>query len=190
MKSSTLLITLVFGFLLLSLSSTAQETIWFDSNWNLTVKENAAYYRPSPKKMKNGFWLIDYYRNGTKQMEGFSFISSPNNEKFNGLVHYFFENGKIFQSVNYKSGVIHGARKIYFSSGALKSEAVYEDGKIIGSFSEFYTTGELKETGEYEEGKREEIWKTFYKNGKIQMKGKYREGEKVGVWKTFYKNVY
>ena len=188
MKTSKLIIVLVVGFLTTSLN--AQETIWFDANWNTTAKENASYYRPTPKKVKNGFWLIDYYKNGTKQMEGFSFVSGPKEDKLDGLVAYFFENGKIFQKVNYKSGVLEGNRKIYFESGKLKTEAEYKDGKIVGSFSEFYETGELKETGEYEEGKREGVWKTFYKNGKIEMKGKYREGEKVGVWKTFYKNVY
>jgi len=164
MKTSTLLITIVVGFLTSSL--TAQETVWFDSNWKVSTKEKAIYYRPTPKKMNNGFWIVDYYISGKKQMEGFSISAEPNQEKYQGIVYYFYENGNDFQIVN------------------------YVEGKPDGKFSEFYESGELQRTGKYSDGLREGVWKTFYKNGKIETKGKYRKGEKVGIWKTFYKNVY
>ena len=162
MKTSVL-ITLVFGFLTTSLC--AQEKIWLDSNWNVSTKENASYYRPVPQKKDNGFWIVDYYKSGKKQMEGFSFNTKLNEEKFEGLVIYYHENEAVFQKV------------------------FYEKGKPVGKFSEFYDTGEVKRMGKYEEGKRKGVWKEFYKNGKIEKKGKYKNGEKVGVWKTFYKNV-
>jgi antitoxin component YwqK of YwqJK toxin-antitoxin module len=163
MKTTTLIIVLVFGFLTASL--TAQETIWFDSNWNVTAKEKAAYYRPAPKKMKIGYWIVDYYVSGTKQMEGLSKTKEPNKEMYVGLINYFYENGKIFQIVNYM------------------------EGKPVGNFSEFYDTGQLKKSGKYENGLREGSWKVYLKNGKIQEKGKYSKGEKRGIWKTFYKNI-
>ena len=164
MKTSTLLIAMVVGFLTSSL--TAQETVWFDSNWNVSIKEKAAYYRLTPKKKDNGFWIVDYYISGNKQMEGFSTSGEPNKEVYEGLVNYFHENGNKFQIVNYVKG------------------------KPEGVFSEFYDTGELQRTGKYSNGLREGNWKTFYKNGKIESKGKYRKGDKAGIWKTFYKNVY
>lgn len=188
MKTSTLLIAIVVGFLTTSVS--AQETIWFDSNWNPTEKEKATYYRPAPKVQANGFWIVDYYMNGVKQMEGFSFVKTPNKERFNGLVKYYFENGTIYQEVNYKDGKIHGNRKIYFKSGKLQNEREYEDDKMEGKFSEFYETGEMKTSGKYENNLKEGVWKSFYKNGKIKERGKYEKGEKIGIWKTFYKNVY
>ena len=163
MKTSTLLIVFVVGFLTSSL--TAQETIYFDSNWNLSTKEKAAYYRPAPKEMDKGYWIVDYYISGNKQMEGLSKTNEPNKEMYIGVVNYFHENGKNFQTV------------------------YYVEGKPVGKFSEFYDTGELKRTGKYEDGKREGVWKTYNKNGKIKEKGKYNNGEKVGIWKTFYKNL-
>jgi hypothetical protein len=188
MKTSTLLIAIVVGFLTSSLS--AQETIWFDSNWNETTKESAFYYRPSPAMMNKGFWIVDYFMSGAKQMEGFSSTKEPNKELFNGLITYYFETGKTFQKVNYKKGKLHGDRKIFYETGELESERTYEKGLSKGVFSEYYKSGELKQTGKYDSGKQDGVWKTFYKNGKIKEKGKYRDGEKVGVWKTFYKNVY
>ena len=163
MKTSTVLLVIVVGFLTTSLN--AQENVWFDSNWNVTTKEKATYYRPAPKKMDIGYWIVDYYISGKKQMEGLSITNEPNKEMYNGLVKYFHENGKKFQDVN------------------------YVDGKPDGKFSEFYDTGEVKRTGKYENGLREGSWKVYLKNGKIQEKGKYTNGEKIGIWKTFYKNI-
>lgn len=162
MKSSAVLMVIVVGFLTLSLN--AQETVWFDSNWGTSTKENATYFRPVPKKMDKGYWIIDYYLSGKKQMEGLSLSNDPTKEMYDGVVHYFYENGKKFQVVN------------------------YFDGQPEGKFYEYYDTGELKRTGKYIEALREGNWKVYYQNGKIKGKGKYNKGEKVGVWKTFYKN--
>lgn len=163
MKRTTILI-IFFVSLFITKMSFAQETIWFDENWQETTKAKSTYYRPQPKKVKNGYWIVDYYNNGQIQMEGFSTVNEPNNEQFNGLVTYYHKNGNTFHEAHYKNGKLEGIRKVYFK------------------------TGELREQGTYKKGKREGIWKTFYKNGKIKNKGKYKNNEKVGIWKTFYKN--
>lgn len=164
MKTSTLLIVMIIGFL--STTINAQDTIWFDQNWQETSKDNYEYYRPAPEKIKEGYWIVDYYKSGQIQMEGYSSNKNHNEEIFDGLVMYYHPNGKLFHKANYTNGKLEGVRKV------------------------FYVTGELKEQGKYINGKREGLWKAFYKNGKIETKGKYRDNEKIGVWKTFYKNVY
>ncbi len=165
MKKVTQLLTLfLVGFVFLS--SYGQKTVWFDKNWQETSEGNSVYYRPQPKKVKSGYWIVDYYKNGQVQMEGFSTINEPNNEHFDGLVTYYHQNGKPFHKANYKNGKLDGVRKV------------------------FYESGELKEQGRYKNGKRQGIWKTFYKNGKIKTKGKYKDNERVGIWKTFYENEY
>jgi len=192
MKNSVLLIAMVFAFLTASVSAqeTIHETIWFDSNWNITTKEKAIYYRPSPKSQKNGYLIVDYYMNGNKQMEGFSSINTPNQEKFDGVVKYYFEDGVLYQEISYQTGKINGYRKIYFKSGKLKEERDYRGDKRVGKHSEYYESGELSIVGKYLNNLKEGSWKVFYKNGKIKEKGKYEKGEKIGVWKTFFKNVY
>ncbi|CAL2088578.1 MORN repeat variant [Tenacibaculum sp. 190524A02b] len=166
MRNSTLLFVILVGFLTTSLI--AQEKTWYDANWQETTEDLAVYYRPEPKKIKDGYWIVDYYKSGQVQMEGFSSVNAAaeGKEKFNGLVTYFHSNGKVSHKANYKNGNLHGVRKV------------------------FYETGELKEQGKYKNGKREGVWKIFYRNGKIKEKGKYKNGEKAGVWKTFYKNTY
>ncbi|WKD86005.1 hypothetical protein KCTC32516_01355 [Polaribacter huanghezhanensis] len=187
MKTSTLLCMFVIGFLTASVS--AQEEMFFDANWTSTTKAKATYYRPIPKVHKNGFWIVDYYINGNKQMEGFSLNDNPNNEKFDGLVKYYFENGVLFQEINYKEGKINGIRKVHFESGKLKTITNYLNDKKEGKYYEYYETGELFSTGAFENNLREGGWKTFYKNGKIKEKGNYEKGEKAGTWKIFYKNL-
>lgn len=185
MKTKPLSLLLIIAFI--STSLMAQETnIWFDANWNQIDKEKATYYRPAPKKMNNGFWIVDYYMNGTIQMEGFSFNKIANEEKFHGLIKYYFEDGVLYQEVNYKDGEIKGARNIYYESGKLKNKRSYAKGKTEGAFFEYYETGELLEKGNYKNGLREGLWNVFYKNGKIKEEGNYKEGEKKGMWKTFY----
>ncbi|MDY0780707.1 hypothetical protein [Tenacibaculum sp. IB213877] len=165
MKTSTLLIAMFVSFLTTS-TLVAQDTVWFDANWQITTKNNGEYYRPKPKKVENGYWIVDYYKDGQIQMEGLSTTNTPLEEEFEGLISYYHPNGKPYHKANYKNGKLDGLRRVYFE------------------------TGELKEEGNYVDGKKEGNWKTYYKNGKIETKGKYRDGEKVGVWKTFYKNVY
>ena len=164
MKNSRIVFfTFFIGFSTSSI--TAQKTIWFDANWNQTDETKAEYYRPMPKRIKNGYWIIDYYKNGQVRMEGFSKISKLGKEEFEGLVIYYYQNGNASHKANYKRGNLHGLRKV------------------------FYESGELKEQGRYDHGKRSGMWKTFYKNGKINEKGKYRDNEKSGIWKTFHKNI-
>lgn len=164
MKTSTFLITMFVGFLITSVN--AQETIWLDANWQKTTQEKAFFYRPEPKQKNNGFWIVVYYKDGTKQMEGFSTTNTYNNEQFEGEVLFYFSSGKLSNKLNYSNGKLEGNRK------------------------EYYDSGELKEHAKYKNGNRDGVFKSYYKNGKIKTKGKYREGEKVGVWKTFYKNDY
>lgn len=156
-----------FLFLLFCLPTLyAQETIWMDKQWNKVSKEKATYYRPKPAKLKDGFWIVDYYKNGEVKREGFGLKRTLNNEKFDGLVVEYHPNSKTAIKKNYKNGKLHGLCREYFESGELKNQYRYRNGKRNG------------------------IWKEFYKTGKIKTKGKYRDGEKVGIWKTFYKNVY
>ncbi len=163
MKIPTILIT--FFVVFVSVSAVAQDTIWFDAKWEVTTKDNASFYRPTPKKMDNGYYLIkDYFINGQIQMEGFSSVNSIKNLIFNGKVTYYFDNGQPSAIVSFKNGKHHGERKSY------------------------YKAGQLKVHSRYKSGKRDGIWKFFYKNGKIKKKGKYKNGKKVGIWKYFYKN--
>jgi len=185
MKTNYLILFLVTAFFTTTL--TAQETVvWFDANWNQIDKEKATYYRPVPEMMKDGFWIVDYYMNGTKQMEGFSSNKVVNEEEFHGLIKYYFEDETLYQEVNYITGKIDGVRKIYYESGNLKSKRSYEKGNLEGAFVAYYETGETLEKGSYKNHLKEGLWRVLNKNGTTKERGNYKKGEKKGMWKVFY----
>ena len=153
-------------FVFFSVNILAQKTTWYDNNWKEVKQTEAVFYVPMPKKVKNGYWIVKFYKNGNRYLEGYSSNSKINNELFEGIVNYYDINGTLSKKVSYKNGIINGPKRTYFK------------------------TGELQSLGRFKNGKENGVWKTFYKNGKIKTRGKYKNGEKVGVWKTFYKNVY
>ena len=183
MKNISSFITVILS-LITFVSYAQKDTLWFDSNWKETTKNKASYYRCNCVEMKNGYWLTDYYLSGAKQMEGLSL--EKNAEVYHGTVKWYYENGNLFQDVNYKNGVLFGDRKVYFENGKLKNETTYKNGEIDGEWKEYYENGNTRETGTYEKGEKEGLWKYFYKNGKLKEEGKFVFDKKVDVWKSYF----
>lgn len=181
-KLLTFCFSLLFSFSIYSY--TQNDTIWFDSNWKETSKKDASFYRPEVTKKGNGFWIIDYYISGSKQMEGLSL--EEDSETFDGVVTWFYDNGNKHQLVNYRSGALNGKRLVYYESGKIKSDSFYRNGKNEGKWKLLYENGNTKETGNYENGQKEGLWKTYYENGKLKEEGKYVFDRKVDVWKINY----
>jgi len=162
-KFSILSTLVLISFLFLSFS---QGVVWLDENHNQVTQENGKFYRPIPEKKRNGYLIVDFYKNGTKYREGKAESLIANKEVFKGFVTYFYPDGSISKKEKYKNGFLDGPYK------------------------EYYPTGEVKVEGVYGEGQKQRAWKIYYKTGKIKTKGKYRNDEKVGEWTTFYRDVY
>ncbi len=157
-------ITLAFSLFFISALVFAQgDKIWFDANWKKTSKDKALYFREISQKNGKGFWFQDYYISGKKQMEGLSLKKEI--EFYDGLVTWYFENGKIFQKVNYINGYINGERLVYFKNGNLKAKLLYERGRKNGPAKEYYQDGRLKAQGNYRDNKKVGTWKRFYYKG-------------------------
>jgi len=175
-----------FAFSTLNLSAQSEkDTIWYDANWNKSEKNIAAYFRPQPAKKDNGYWLVDYFLSGIKQMEAFS--TTLDIETFDGTVTWYYENGNKMQTVNYKNNVLTGERKNYHEGGPLKSQYSYDkDGKIGGDWVSYFENAKMDESGIYKNGERNGLWKEYHKNGKLKGEGKYANDKKVGIWKMHY----
>ena len=133
MKKVTIIIFLFLGFLTNEIS--AQETLYFDVNWKITSKQNAKYYRPTPKEKSKGILVIDYYISGEKAQEVYHVNGKPN-----------------------------GKYSFFYKSGELKTIGKYTEGKKDGIWKTFSKQGKIKEKGKYKDGDKVGIWKTFYKN--------------------------
>ena len=181
-KSTIYLLVFIFSTTIIA----QKDTIWYDANWNITIKNQASYFRTPSIKKGNGYVIIDYFLSGAKQMEAFSLTNDE--DHFDGIVTWYYENGKVMQTVNYKNGVLNGERKNYYINGILKDQFSYKDAKITGKWVSYYENTKISETGSYENGDRNGFWKEYYKNGKLKGEGKYANDKKVGVWKMYYYN--
>lgn len=142
------------------------DTIWYDTYWSEASKENAAYYRPSPKPKGDGFWVTDYYISGAKQMEGLS--KQKDHDIFEGAVTWFAENGEITQRANYKEGELDGEFTSY-TNGKEIAKAIYKNNKIESGTAISYR----------------EIWQCYflreYQNGKPIKEIVYEEAPDKGT---------
>ena len=179
-----MLFSALFLFVFTGMSHAQNDTIWYDTNWKITTKNKASYYRPHCEKKGNGYWFVDYYISGKKQMEGLSL--DKNREVYDGEVKWYYENGHPFQFVHYKNGTLEGKRQIFHENGKLKSVANYKNGKIEGKFISYFDNGNTASTGDYRDGQKTGHWKTFYPDGKLESEGVYTSGKKTGIWKTHY----
>ena len=66
---------------------------------------------------------------------GVSIFSEQNyrNGKRNGVCKWFYNNGKLFKSITYCDGVIHGEALYYSMDGNLTSKQIYENGNLVAA---------------------------------------------------------
>ena len=131
MKNLFLLITIILSF-----NSYAQKkNVYYDKDWKVCNKENAAFYRTPPKK--NGdLWLIkDYYINGKLQFEGKT--KNIAQELWEGDLTWYLPNGKILDKVRYKNGIKIGVFTTYEGVTATQEEG-YEEKDLY-----FYDTSQV-----------------------------------------------
>ncbi|QNK61658.1 hypothetical protein H7F33_13980 [Pedobacter sp. PAMC26386] len=123
MKRNSILLVLLFAFA----STLAQEkTQYFDADWKPATKENMVYYRPEPKAVNGKYLFKDYYKSGKLQFEGSSL--SKTEDKFDGEVKYYKENGKVSGISMFRNGILNGSVKTYFEDERLRQEAIYKEG--------------------------------------------------------------
>lgn len=129
MKKTFLYITLLFISNLL----TGQTTEYFDTNWQLTSKENAAFYRviTYDKKGKPIGKVKDYYINGILYFEGKMLSTNPNS--FDGVCIWYYPAGQKMEERHYVAGKVINNR-VWNING--KEEGVLEETGYF--FSEEY----------------------------------------------------
>lgn len=161
------------------------KTIYLDSIWNETSKEDYSYYRiiKDYQLEKKEYSIEDYFKSGKIQMQAISLSKDYLNK--------------------------NGIELIYFENGNKKSNTLYENGIQKGFFEEWYENGQKCIEGEYifneknrfSEPKINNYWneKNIQKvkdgNGELEEKskkdyaiGKIKNGFKDGNWTGKSKN--
>lgn len=144
-----------------SQSSTKKDTLYFNSDWKETTKENHAFYRPLPLKTIDSLSLIqDFYKNGNMQMQGY--VYTNNEDKFAGDVYwyskkgddasndqyinttnkpltYYHHNGNVWKTNTYKNTLKVGTVKLYNDKGFEIGKEVYNNGLKVNDTLDKFT---------------------------------------------------
>lgn len=157
------------------------KTIYLDSLWKETTKENSKYYRIVKDYYldKEIYRFQDYYKNGTLQMEGNS--KSKDILMSEGEFIYYYGNGNKKNSTNYVKGRPAGKAYSWYENGNKKAEQEYitqqEDELKYDLITTQYWKEDKIQTVVNGNGYIEE------KDEKIQEKGNIKNGLREGVWK-------
>lgn len=130
-------------------SQQTKDTIYFNRNWVETSKENAEYFRLVTKQ-SDLFQVMDYYLNGTLQMNGI--YKSLNPEIKEGLFTYYYENGNKSSQGNYFANTKNGLNTLYYNSGSIWLQENYLNGLLDGDLYGYYENGKIKRKEKYNNG--------------------------------------
>jgi len=68
--------------------------------------------------------------------------TAENNQ--DGLVRWFYPDGKLKAECNYEAGKLHGISNYYFENGNIKARENYKEGKLHGLCKTYFETGEIQ----------------------------------------------
>ena len=126
MKKTILFAGILLSFFVKCFTQIAGDTIYFDENWNQTVKSKAGYFRiVSLDTPRIRFMVRDYYMDGQLQMEGA--YRSINPDVKTGEFAYWYKNGIRHIECQYKGGLLNGQYREWYEDGSLKAEKNYSD---------------------------------------------------------------
>ena len=103
------------------------DTIWFNNSWKKTTKEQAEFYRPTPKKVGDLFLVKDYYINDNLQMQCYSLELET--MLYHGTTTWYQEDGSILKQATYKNNRLHG--KLISFDNKKEYVAEFKDGEIV-----------------------------------------------------------
>ena len=107
-------------------------------------------------------------------------------EKFTGLWQWYYPNGQLLRSENFRKGLEDGLMEEYDENGVLITKGEYFDGLKEGEW--FYELGDHKELGIYKNNERDGLWKFYYPTNKLNFEGKFVEGIADGKHLYYYEN--
>lgn len=98
--------------------------------------------------------------------------SSLKDDKENGIINSYYEDGTLKESIMYKNGLKDGFSITYYSTGAIKSVMNWRSNIRHGGFSKYDENGFIKETGNYYKDKLVGYVNNYYK-GKLYHSRQY-----------------
>ncbi len=95
-----------------------------------------------------------------------------NGEK-SGLAKWYFPEGNVSTTYEYRQGSIEGEVIYYFEDGTKRQSTLYKNNQRDGAHYEWHSNGEKKVIGEYRNGVQSGIWLHYDENGKLIRQTEY-----------------
>lgn len=180
---------------------TVDKTIYVDSLYNETTKENQNFYYKIVIKdyysIKKEYEIFHYDNNGKIKIKA---TSPTRNLKFQeGEYTYYYDNGNIKQILNFKNSKLNGKCFLWYENGNKKLEGeyielgidLYPDLKIYQSWNSKNEQQIIDGNGYFDEisndksfyngnlinGNKDGIWKGFSNSNKLKYTDKYENGK-------------
>jgi hypothetical protein len=150
-KKQLIILSVLFSFLVFS----QDKILYFDAKWKETTKSKASFYRKLPlPKLGNLELLRDYYlANDNLQMQAYSadgieknYVGdiywydsdgtdkseqSYINKSAQKKLSYYFDNGKLWKTIEYGDSLKNGKTIEYKIDGSILGEAIFKNGSLI-----------------------------------------------------------
>ena len=140
------------------------------------------------KGLQNGVWVY-YFNNGAK-LADVNYLNGnggdlgktgiPKNGR-EGLVNFYYKNGKLDNVSNYKAGKAEGVSNSFYENGNKKSVENYKAGELEGVHNTFYENGKPKQVSNLKDGKFDGLCTIYYENGKPEQVLNYKAGKLDGL---------
>lgn len=122
-----------YFFLFLLFSSAvlqAQDTLYLDSDYSEVLPEDAVYFQVDSRDdsgedlLRKTFWI-----NGQIKSER-NFLEKNEKLTADGMSKFWYENGQLYYSQNYRKGERHGELLAYWADGSPRRHDIYKNGKL------------------------------------------------------------
>lgn len=171
-------------FFLLNLDLFGQRAgiFFYDSDWNLTTRDRAVFFRTCRIDTSSTTFfgeVKDFYKNGQPQMKGYY----VNNVKVDSF-YFYHPNGNLESKGLYVNDLRMGIWKYYYENARLKQVVdFYADDFVI---NEYYDSlgSPLLPNGT---GKWENTFRLPNQNSWLRVEGSYKKGLKHGKWNVYMK---
>ncbi|MBN2260296.1 MAG: TonB family protein [Clostridiales bacterium] len=100
------------------------DTIFLDIKWEKASKDNFFYYRVLTKDSNDIYECKDFWRTGEIQMQGK--LSSLYPQTRESKFCWYYKNGNLRQTINYRNNKIVGLIQNYDTTGKFEFEYIYD----------------------------------------------------------------
>ena len=118
-----------------------------------------------------------YHDNGNPRLE----YTVDDQGQIHGTYQSWYENGQLYEQIEYVNGKLHGIRYVWDEDGQLCTQSEYVNGKRHGTYRDWHDNGQLREQSEYVNDNLHGTSRYWYDNGQLWEQCEYVNGARHGI---------